>query len=291
VLRHEPQTPLNNEFNPRGNVSAPIFRYAPFLSYVLLVLFVVLAFAHAFAARPWQALSAHGVLLAPRLYVYFFYGALLVVLFYYVGFHDWYPRNVYARSLELPLGVALLAEAIVWPLWAYSEFIAAAVFSFIALVAVLVAAGRIYANVVPGAEGRRPQLSSYLATSLVASTYAGWLFFEFFLLLSAALTKHGAQFFTPRGADSGPRALVITMTVLAFFIALYWIDPHIMAMLAVAFVGVWDARYEDRSDLSRVNGAAFAWIFCSAVLLVPMRYLYLRNRFITPTVCMPRMLS
>ncbi len=189
--RHEPRTPLNNEFNPRGNVSAPIFRYAPFLSYVLLVLFVVLAFANAFAARPWQALSAHGVLLAPRLYVYYFYGALLVVLLYYVGFHHWYPTNVYARSLELPLGVALLAEAIVWPLWAYSEFIAATVFSFIALVAVVVAAGRIYANVVPGAEGHRPQLSSYLATSLVVSTYTGWLFFEFFLLLCAALTNQG----------------------------------------------------------------------------------------------------
>ena len=290
---HTPQkcVPQNSDFNPRGNVSAPIYQYAPPVTFVILVLSVILSFASVFNhSPPWKTFDNEhiSVLLAPRPYVFGFQAVLLLLLAYYVGFHHWYPTNVYVRSLEVWFSVAFLADAIVQLCGCYSEFIVATVFSFISFTAVFIGLHRIYLNKVPCAHGQAPYLSSYIPTAFVASSYVGWLYFQVYLYLDAALTKHATQYFTPRGNESGPRALLIVMFVLAILIAMYFMDPHFLTTLAVVSIGVWDAHEENVSDFGATAGIVMAGFWLSVLWTIFIRFgTENRHHFITSVVIHP----
>merc|ERR1711916_266793 len=98
----------------------------------------------------------------------------------------------------------------------HSEFIGAAVVTGVIMVLVIYTAKAFYQPIQTNGWGvkSKPNMTIYGATSFPVSTYAGWLIFQFVLLVNAAFSKDGNSSFINQ-ATSGPVALFLVVFSLA----------------------------------------------------------------------------
>jgi hypothetical protein len=266
--------------NPHGERSSLFARSAPTLAYTLLCITVVVLFSVNGSGRrqkPFNAIS--GVLFAPNCVVYGFYAGCLFLLGIYVGCYQSHPSDAHMRGIDLYMAATFTLNAIVWILWAYSQFFVAFAFAFLSWIVIMWVFFLMYNNRIAATGLKPPPPRTYVATSLVVSTYAGWLIYQMFLMLAAALTKADVRFFDD-GVESGSIALVIVMSVLVFLLEWQYDDPHLGIAVAICLVGIIFNVWEVCGSFVIVVAGMLGFVFRGVIATLSTRFLLSESRFI-----------
>ena len=257
------------------------------LLYLGLVATVLLVYAGATPKRPWTALSDANSLIAPRLYFYGIEFVVLGLLAYYVIFMWKNHTDRHVHFLQPVLGLAIVFDITAWALWGNSEFIGAAVVSGLAALVVVYGAKIFYSPVTGGGFDvpSVPNTTAYVATSLPLSTYAGWLIFQFVLMVNAAFSKDGNSSFTG-GSTTGPIWLMLVVLGLTFFWVLSYHDFHVAAIIWLALIPVYHASLDVQNKYTNVCAALFFGYLGFAMFGLYKRFMgYTRKFYICQDVC------
>jgi len=276
-----------NALDPKGNRSPAIRQWALTFVFAGLVATVLLVYAGVTPTRPWTAISDTNSLAAPRLYFYGLEFVVLGILAYYVVFMWKHSYVEHVQFLQAPLGLAFVLDIVTWALWGHSEFIGAAVVTGVNMVLVIYTAKAFYQPIQTNGWGvkSKPNMTIYGATSFPVSTYAGWLIFQFVLLVNAAFSKDGNSSFINQ-ATSGPVALFLVV----FSLALLWIwiyhDFHVASILWLAIIPVFHASLDVQNSFTIVNAYVFGALQGYAVYGLYERFMGRARRiYICDDVC------
>lgn len=275
--------------DPKGSGSSPWMRWVVTLLYIGLAVGVLVVYAGATPKRPWTALSDANSLITPRLYFYGIEFVVLGLLAYYVLFMWRNQTDRHVHFLQPALGFAFVLDLTAWILWGYSEFIGAAVVTGLAAVTLIYAAKVFYSATASGYGWdiqAVPNMSSYVATSLPLSTYAGWLVFQFVVLVNAAFSKDNNTSFVG-GATSGPVAILLVILPIFWFYIMSAHDFHAAAIVWLALIPTYHASLDVQNKYTNVVAALFFGYLGFAIFALFKRFMgYTRKFYICSDVCL-----
>ncbi|MBB20890.1 MAG: hypothetical protein CMP20_15750 [Rickettsiales bacterium] len=255
-----------NALDPKGNKSPGWRQWILTLLFGGLAATVLLVYAGVAPECPWSAISKTNSLVAPRLYFYGIEFVVLGLLAYYIVFMWKHSYVEHVQFLQLYLGIAFVLDIITWALWGHSEFIGAAVTTGINMLLVIYTAKAFYYS---GQSSdcsikTKPNISVYAATSLPLSTYAGWLIFQFVLLVNAAFSKDNNGSFVG-GSTTGPVALFLVVFSLAFVWVWNYHDFHVATIIWLALIPTLHASLDVQNAYTNVNFYLFGGFLGFAV--------------------------
>jgi hypothetical protein len=278
--------PMYTALDPGGSGSWPLRRAVVSLMFLGLVATVLLVFAGAAPKKPWTALSDVNSLIAPRLYFYTIEFAVLSMLAYYVVFMWRHTTDRHVHFLQPVFGLVFGLDVAGWALWGHSEFIGASIVIGIAMLVMLYNAKMFYVPVANGGPESVPSWSTYVATSLPLSTYAGWLVFEFVLLVNAAFSKDGNSSFA-NGSTSGPVALLMTVLISTLLWVFFFHDFHVGSIIWLALIPTYHASLSVQNKYTNVCAALFFGYLGFSVCGLVKRFMGSARRFyICSDVCL-----
>jgi len=280
-----------NALDPKGNRSPAWRQWLLTLLFGGLAATVLLVYAGAAPKKPWTAVTDVNSLVAPRLYFYGIEFVVLGLLAYYIVFMWKHSYAEHVQFLQLPLGLAFVLDIAAWGLWSHSEFIGAAIVTGLNVLLVVYTAKAFYQPVETNGWGTKskPNMSVYGATSFPVSTYAGWLIFQFVLLVNAAFSKDGNSSFVNlpgNVATEGPVALFLVIFSLVYLWVWMYHDFHVASIVWLALIPTLHASLDVQNAYTNVNFYLFGGFLGFAVYGLYERFMgRARRMYICDEVC------